>query len=189
MPKFAQYDPTAQQPAPVLGWYDTDIMSYRSMPSSAELLALTDAQWATRFDTPYVQNGTLVAVSAPTLAEAQVAKIAELTDDCQATILGGYTSSALGAVYTYPSKPTDQQNMIASVLASLLPGVSADWTTPFWCADTSGNWAMRLHTPAQIQQVGADGKTHVQLAQVKLANLNAQVMAATTVSEVQAIIW
>lgn len=123
------------------------------------------------------------------LADAQAARIAFLSAACRAEITGGYPSSALGSPHTYPSTPTDQGNMQASVLASLLPSLPANWATPFWCADSTGKWAMVNHTAAQIQQVGLDGKTFVVAAQQKLATLTAQVEAATTVAEVQKVVW
>src|SRR5690242_10185734 len=56
----------------------------------------------------------------PSLAAAQAAKIAELTKKCGDQITGGFASSALGAPHTYPSQLTDQSNMQASVIDSLV---------------------------------------------------------------------
>ena len=95
------------------------------------------------------------------LADAQAAQVGVLTAACQSAIYAGFTSSALGAAYTYPAKDTDQQNLASSVLASLMPANATGWTTPFWCADANGNWAFVNHTVAQIQQVGIDGKTAI----------------------------
>lgn len=138
-------------------------------------------------------GSNVVAPPAPTaaalLAQAQASQIQILSAACQAEILAGFTSSALGSAYTYPAKPTDQQNLSASVLASLMPGLASTWTTPFWCADASGVWAMRAHTAAQIQQVGIDGKAATVAAIEKNATLAGQVQAATTVAAVQAIVW
>jgi len=133
-------------------------------------------------------------IPAPTTAQllsaAQTTQVASLTKSCAAAIVGGYTSSALGSPYTYPSKTTDQINMMGSVTASLVPGLASTWTTPFWCAPVStGVWVYQNHTAAQIQQAGLDGKTWILTNQTNLANLNSQVMAATTVAAVQAIVW
>ena len=78
---------------------------------------------------------------------------------------------------------------MGSVTDSLLPGLSPNWTTPFWCADQNGVWQFRPHTAAQIQQAGRDGKTAVAGAQGKLAALTAQVMSAPTIGAVNAIDW
>lgn len=114
---------------------------------------------------------------------------ASLRAACAAAITGGYTSVALGVTHTYPSQPTDQANMIASVTASLLPGLAADWSTPFWCADPEGDWGFRPHTAAQIQQAGTDGKAVIVTAQARLSGLLAQVTAAATEDQVIAVTW
>lgn len=125
----------------------------------------------------------------PTLAQAHATQIAELAAACQTAIYKGFVSSALGATYTYPTDDKSQLNLAASVTDSLLPNLPANWTTPFMCADSSGVWAMRAHTAAQIQQVGSDGKAFVLKNLQQNAALTAEVSAATTVSAVQAIVW
>jgi hypothetical protein len=63
MPRFAQYDPKAEQPAPVIGWYDTDILDYPNLPGEKELIQMTDSQWAKHFNSPNgwnVNNGKLI---------------------------------------------------------------------------------------------------------------------------------
>lgn len=94
--------------------------------------------------------------------------IAELTNKCRQAILSGFTSSALGSPMHYPYGPTDQTNLSGSVLASILPDTLTDWVTPFWCEDSNGVWAFRMHTATQIQQVGRDAKDAVIAAQTKL---------------------
>jgi hypothetical protein len=124
-----------------------------------------------------------------TLAAAQASQAQTLNSACANAITAGFTSSALGSAYTYPSGVTDQQNLTASILASLLPGLAEGWTTPFWCANSSGVWAWTNHTAAQIQQVGTDAKTAILALQSQNATLQAQVAAATTVDAVAAITW
>ena len=190
MPKLAQFDGSGR----VVGWYDTDAFNYPNLPAASELLVLTDAEWAGRLSDPSswaVVNGALTAYVPPplTLSQAQGVQIGVLRAACGAAILAGYSSAALGAAHSYPATGLDQQNMAASVLASLMPGLPAGWTTPFWCADGAGVWAMRDHTAAQIQAAGTDGKAAIVAAQVKLAGLVAQVGAAITVASVEGIVW
>lgn len=125
----------------------------------------------------------------PTLAQAQTAQIGALSLECSATICAGFQSSALGSAHTYPSQPNDQSNLIGAATASQSPTLAAGWTCNFWCADSTGAWALRPHTAAQIQQVLADGVAAREALSTKLAGLVAQVEAATTVSGVQAIVW
>lgn len=125
----------------------------------------------------------------PSLVDVQNAQIATLSAACQDCIYAGFTSSALGSEYSYPAKDTDQQNLTASVLSSLMPNNATDWSTPFWCADANGNWSFQMHTAAQIQQVGIDGKNAILTCMAKNQQLAGQVMAAKSVQEVQAITW
>lgn len=123
------------------------------------------------------------------LATAQKSQIEIISAGCAATIVSGFASSALGAAYTYPSKPTDQANLNTNVVSSILPGLPTTWTTEQLCADSNGVWAYRLHTAAQIQQAGADGKAAILACLLKNDNLRRQIMACTTEAEVAAITW
>jgi hypothetical protein len=129
------------------------------------------------------------ASSAPTLESIKAAKLHQLAAACQAEIYGGFVSSALGAPHTYPAKDKDQANLAGSVVASLLPGLPGNWTTPFWCSNAGGTWTFAAHSVSQIQQVGTDGKAAILAALTKNATLAAQAMAANTEAAVAAIVW
>lgn len=161
--------------------------SFQTVPDGA--IDISDEQWQELLSGGHYWTGTDVAVLVPTLDDLHAGKLAELTAACSDAITAGYPSSALGAEHDYPCKLTDQANMQASVIRSLLPGLASDWTTPFWCADADGEWARRPHTAAQIQQAGQDGVTHVLAQQDKLAALAASVAAAQTAEAIAAIVW
>ena len=135
------------------------------------------------------QYGDISGPIGPTLQQAKTAQLAILSASCQAQIYAGFQSSALGTVHTYPAKDKDQSNLAASVLASMYPDLPSNWTTPFWCCDSNGVWAFVPHTSAQIQQVGVDGKVAIVSALQKNAALQAQVRAANTVADVEAVTW
>lgn len=124
----------------------------------------------------------------PTLDQCRNRKAASLRAACQQEIRDGYASAALGAAHAYPASEVDQRNMISAVTASLLPGIPADWKTPFWCADSAGEWAMRDHTAAEIQRAAADGRDAVVAAQTKLAALLARVSTANR-GDLERIVW
>lgn len=134
-----------------------------------------------------------ISIVAPTasvlLANAQKSQIETISAGCSAAITGGFSSSALGAAYTYPSKPTDQLNLLGSQSASLSPNLPTGWTAPFWCCDANGVWDIRPHTPTQIQQVFTDGVARKLACIEQNKSLANQVLAATTVAAVQAIVW
>jgi hypothetical protein len=137
----------------------------------------------------WVAAGNHATTPVLTLAQAKSDQIAALSVACQNAIYAGFTSTALGAEYHYPFLDKDQSNLLSSVTASLLPGVDGTWTTPFWCADSSGVWAFRAHTAAQIQRVGMDAMVTKLTAIQRNNDLAAAVNAATTVAQVQAITW
>lgn len=116
----------------------------------------------------------------PTLAESQSSQIAALRTACANAIIGGFTSNALGSVYSYPSDPLSQSNM--NTIAGSPSGGS------LWC-ESGGVWAMKAHTQAQAQAVLASFVAWLNACQTQLATLTAEVNAATTVSAVQAIVW
>lgn len=138
----------------------------------------------------YIPWTAPVPTSVQLLATAQTAQSVIITAACIAAITNGIASSALGSAYTYPTKPTDQVNLTANVVDSLMSAAQvAGWTTPQMCMNSSGVWAYVPHTAAQIQQVGNDVKTAIAAALVKKNNLLGQVAAATTVTSVEAVIW
>jgi hypothetical protein len=87
------------------------------------------------------------------LSGARAAQFALVASACQAALLDGFASSAVGTTRSYPSQDTDQRNLQSAVSASI--GAAAAWTTPLWCA-SAGAWSMTSHTAAQVQQVNAD---------------------------------
>jgi hypothetical protein len=154
---------------------------------------------------PLVPLGDVITEAAPTLvngvwtqtwvnipAELDFAKTIQssvLNSACANAIVSGFVSSALGSSHTYPSLMTDQQNLITRETASLYPGLAADWTTSFWCADAQGNWSWTAHTAAQIQQVGMDWRATIEALQNRNAMLQAQVKAAGSLEDVRNVVW
>lgn len=127
-------------------------------------------------------EGRPVAVDyVPSLGETQAAKTAEINAACTAAIVGGFSSSALGASHTYDSELEDQLNLIGAV------GLGID--LPYRCADANGVKEFRLHTAAQLKQVAADGAMVKLAALENAATLKAQVQAAADAASVAAVVW
>ncbi|MDO5940653.1 DUF4376 domain-containing protein [Burkholderia cepacia] len=192
--KLAAYDSTsAAAIKPIIAFYDSVTSP---PPGDASTVEITDAQWQTCLSQQGqwgVSGDALAQVPPPTtaqqLASAQAEQIARVDSACAMEICAGFASSALGQLHGYPSKPTDQQNLSASVLASLIPNRPAGWTTSFWCADSNGVWAYREHTAEQIQQVGMDGKAAISASIARKIQLEQQIMAAATVDAIKQIVW
>lgn len=67
---------------------------------------------------------------------------------CEAAITAGFQSDALGAPHQYSSQLDDQLNLTGAILRGL--------DMPYACRDEQGVKAFRLHTAAQLRQVGDD---------------------------------
>ncbi|AYM13054.1 DUF4376 domain-containing protein [Agrobacterium tumefaciens] len=123
------------------------------------------------------------------LAQAKLERIASLRAACEAAIIGGFTSHALGANHVYPSDIKAQINLMGSVTDSLLPSLPPDWQTPFWVCNEDGIWSFKMHQASQIQQAGRDGKVHVVACQATLEELTSRVDVASSIDDVEAIVW
>jgi hypothetical protein len=76
----------------------------------------------------------------------------------------------------------------ATTTASVTDGTAAweVWSTLFWAVDAN---SYLPHSVSQIQQVGLDAKAAIATLLYQNNTLGNQVMAATTVAAVQAIVW
>jgi hypothetical protein len=108
-------------------------------------------------------------------------KIIELNAACEAKIISGFDSVALGSSYTYQSDRDDQLNLIG-VVASGVDQV-------FKCQDSNGDWDYRPHTIEQLTVVLNDGATRKTSLIIECSTLKAQAAAATTKAELDAIVW
>lgn len=103
---------------------------------------------------------------------------------CEAGIVGGFASAALGAVHQYSSQFDDQMNLTLAVLS--------DIDMPYACTDEQGVRVLRLHTADQLRQVGEDF-TRFKLQLLQRADaLKAQLdlaFAAADIDALEAITW
>jgi len=64
MTQYAYFDSTKPAPQNVIGWYDTGVLNYETLPSPNDLLELTPEQWRAHFANPSgwaVINDKLIA--------------------------------------------------------------------------------------------------------------------------------
>lgn len=73
---------------------------------------------------------------------------AQVERGCGEAITAGFASHALGAPHRYSSELDDQLNLTGAILRGL--------DMPYACRDEQGVKAFRLHTAAQLRQVGDD---------------------------------
>lgn len=134
-------------------------------------------------------DSSKVVTAAAQLQTYKESKITALSAACRATIKEGFESKVLGQLHRYPSNETDQLNLASSLADSLLPGLAADWSTPFWCANQTDDWAMRMHTAEQIQQLGREAKARIVSLMQRNALLAEQVQQASSKAEVDQFEW
>jgi len=120
------------------------------------------------------------------VAKAAAEKLNIINTACAAAIVGGFSSSALGAAHTYNSKLEDQVNLTAVASAGI------DY--PYQCTDATGVKAEVLHTAAQIKKVFADGMTFKSAQLTKFRSLKAQLetlaaSTSTTQADIDLVVW
>ncbi|GMA50114.1 hypothetical protein GCM10025857_14710 [Alicyclobacillus contaminans] len=124
------------------------------------------------------------------LVQAQQAKIAELQQSFQSSLLAGFQSSADGSQRTYGFSQTDQQHwdwLRGMVLSAKAGNTAAQNSFPLQVKDTEGN-RIKL-TVDQADQLCTDAQTFYLNNYMHWDSLEQQVQAATTVDAVNAISW
>lgn len=191
--KYAHFDPNTRQ---VIGWIDTVAFHYDSLPSGAELLEVTDAEYERRTRSWWVSGALKLLDAAPvaeiSLAQLKALKSAEITEACAAAILAGFTCEVLGRPYHYPSGQEDQLNLTASATAAQIPENASDpsWVAPFTCRDPDTEvWGDQLHSAAQIQQVANTSYKTILALRVRRKNLLSQIDACLDAKAIDLIVW
>lgn len=145
--KFAQFDHTQPNPQQVIGWYDTDAFTYAQMPDTADLVQVTEQQWADHFDHPRlwrINNGDLEPYTEPppVLPPPIILQAIQMI---QSPVAVESTSTpGLNADYAIDSNTQQQITGIASAIAADLglPG-----------GGTTFNWPDATGTPHQWDAV------------------------------------
>jgi len=123
MTRYAYYDASVAAPSPVLGWYDTDALSYPNLPAATDLLELTDAQWDARMPGPFaVQNGALVAYTPPAPVVPLTTQAQQAFEAAAATCFRTYTMLGVAIPDTWIT--------YNKALAGIIDGSSTATTLP-----------------------------------------------------------
>jgi hypothetical protein len=188
--KYVAYDAAGV----IIGYFDSEA-AVPPPPNVALTLAVSDSDFAACLASliPYtvdVVNLVLVAPSAAAvLAAAQSMQNALLSSSAGAQIGTGFTSSALGAPYTYALDLVSQSNMQAAAIRMSLTNPAPPSTINYMCADANGVWLRRPHNQTQLLQAAIDGMTYIEAVLAKKDGFVSQINAATTVQAVEAIVW
>ncbi|OPH61708.1 hypothetical protein BC351_00250 [Paenibacillus ferrarius] len=127
-------------------------------------------------------DGIWTPAQTPEPADLKQRKINELNSACNAAILAGFRSDALGSSNSYEFGTDDQIN-----LGGMLNAITAGLVTEpiIWKASGSPH----PHTFNQFKQVFGDGLTHKNNNIAKYWTLKEQVTVAETNEDVNAIQW
>lgn len=117
------------------------------------------------------------------LSELKKNKLAELDNKCNATIMGGFQSSALGAAHTYQSLIIDEI-WFNSTLHRF--AIDPNFTSVQYKTVDAGYLP---HTKEQFIQVFVDGHSFGDSQIAKLNNLKTQVDAVQSQADLDAITW
>lgn len=117
------------------------------------------------------------------IQDYQTNKILELNTACNNEILGGFSSSATGAVHQYKFDMEYQANMAQEGMMLALDSTitAVDWPTV--------DAGVVTHSRDQFIQLCKDSKTIKETKLYRYFNLKAQVLAATTIDAVNAFLW
>lgn len=157
--------------------------------TDAEFRALLDARAAGQEIYPGPDGKPLARPpAAPSPIEqaglVHAAKVIEINGACEATIIGGFWSSALGSAHQYSSQLDDQLNLTGAVVRGV--------DMPYACRDPLGVKAFRPHTAVALRQVG-DDFTLFKLQLLQKANQLKQrlddALAAHDVAAIEAVTW
>lgn len=149
MPQYAYFDSTVPSPSPVLGWYDTDHVTYPNLPAAVNLLTLAPDDTSRFSGTWAVASGALVPYTPP-------APVLNLAQQAQLALGTGLTTAITGTMTLTTTFPTDPatQGKIADVVTTInttgnFPGGLASYPMK----DSSGTW--RPFNVAQYKAVAA----------------------------------
>jgi len=175
----------------IMGYYDSlDSPLPKTLPSGSASVDITDSEWQAGLSSPYaptVVSGVYTIPSGPTLAQAQSAQIALLQSAYQTAINTPVTfTNAAGVTSTYPSGNTLLINGMRArdMLSEVISAGSSAWTLGKWL-DT--NNVAQTFTFADLQGLAAAMEAAITIDWTDLVSKIAEVNAATTVAEVQAV--
>ena len=135
------------------------------------------------YDTLAVVDNNLVIVPGPSLQVAQQLQIAVLNNAYQTAITSPVVfTNAAGTTATFPQTDSAKKN-----LASCITTGSAAWTYNFWL--DVNNQPITPFTYTDLQNLAAAFEAVEVPDFQKLLSLIAAVNAATTVADVQAVVW
>jgi hypothetical protein len=128
------------------------------------------------------------------LEKAKAAKLLQIDTWTAQHITARFVSSAVGTPNTYDSEQVDQENIKLMHQASLSPSFDTDLVyqgqVPIRAIpERATEKVILMHNKTQLQSLIDDMARHIGSCKKQGWDLQVQVAVATTVTEVEAIIW
>lgn len=116
MPKYAAFDPNVADPKPVIGWYDTDAITYPNLPPQNALLVLNGSQWAAHYAGFYaVSGGVLIPYTPAPVVTVQTTLQGKITAGIAITC---DSNSSLNSTYALDETTMNQVGSVARDFAA-----------------------------------------------------------------------
>ena len=173
------------------GTYDHDVLH------DAGAVFVRQNSDGTTYVEPETFDPSKIPASALTIAKVKKAK--EMRQASHTARLVGFSSSALGSANHYSTDNVfddsldiekDREDLIATYLNALRNKDVIGWAVDYPCKGVGDlTYVPKTHTAAQMIQVGDDGIAAQRLVRQRLRLRLGQIVAASTVDEVRAIIW
>lgn len=116
-------------------------------------------------------------------------KLTSINTECNKAIISGFKSSALGSNYFYYSTIEEQSTLTSIITLGIDSNFKCQKINIVDNVEVKGNRVQVPHTLAQLKQVLADGAIHIKTQIDKKDLLEIQINAATTVDELDRIVW
>ncbi len=127
----------------------------------------------------YIDDGGIIEPEF-SFKKLQNTKINQINQFCETAIVSGFKSSALGIEHTYKSDRDDQINLMGLVTTGL----------DDVCKCSDGEiWEWKPHTSTQLKEVFDNGIAYKKQMLIKANTYKNQVLSATTVEEINKIVW
>lgn len=135
------------------------------------------------FTEPLTKAELEAAHIAGILKTASESKKEQLNSECEAMIVSGFTSNALGTAHRYQSDITDQMNLIGAEAT----GKDMDFKSGTENPDGSITWEWKPHTAVQLKQVLDDGSDYKHQLLYNLAVKKYMLDSATSLEQINSI--
>lgn len=124
-----------------------------------------------------------------TLHELKALKLSTINNLCELSIVGGFKSSALGEEYFYYSTLEEQTTLNSLINLGFDSNFKAQKISFVDGVEIKGERKQYPQTLAQLRQILIDGAIHIKTQIDIKDSLETQIKNATTVQELDGIIW